>query len=145
MPNILSALGFVAALSSPCAQSALETPSVKMDSLAGPTLVSSPDALTDSAQWRVERSPAGLVPARLFERSFSIEFEQPTTNPEVRSTVAARRTSIWVGGLLGLGIGAALGTTVGAEACLHEPGWHCAVKVGVPMAAIGAVVGWLAK
>jgi len=58
---------------------------------------------------------------------------------------STKRNSIAIGGLAGFGIGAVLGTTVGAEACLHEPRWHCAVKVGVPLAAIGVFIGWLHK
>jgi hypothetical protein len=59
--------------------------------------------------------------------------------------VALSRDSILMGGLIGFGTGAVLGTTVGAEACLHDPRWHSAVKVGVPLAAIGALIGWLHK
>jgi hypothetical protein len=46
------------------------------------------------------------------------------------------------GALIGFGAGAALGMTIGQEACLNEPRWHCA-KVGVPFAAVGAVIAWL--
>jgi hypothetical protein len=55
---------------------------------------------------------------------------------------ALSRRSILTGGLIGFGIGGALGMTVGQEACLHEARWHC-LKVGMPFAAIGALIGWL--
>ena len=71
--------------------------------------------------------------------------ERSASGPAFRSTTTPSRNSMLVGGLVGFGIGAALGTTVGAEACLHEPRWHCAVKVGVPLAAIGVFIGWLHK
>jgi hypothetical protein len=71
--------------------------------------------------------------------------ERSASGPTFRSTAASSRNSILVGGLVGFGIGAALGTTVGAEACLDEPRWHCAVKMGVPTAALGALFGWLHK
>ncbi len=48
-----------------------------------------------------------------------------------------------IGGVIGFGIGAALGVTLGAESCLNEARWHCAVKAGASIGAIGAVVGWL--
>ena len=47
------------------------------------------------------------------------------------------------GALIGFGIGAALGATVGQEACLHSPRWHCAVGAGTMFAAIGAGIAWL--
>ena len=53
-------------------------------------------------------------------------------------------SSVGTGALIGFGVGAALGMTVGQEACLNEPRWHCA-KVGIPFAAIGALVAWLHK
>jgi hypothetical protein len=51
---------------------------------------------------------------------------------------------VGTGALIGFGAGAVLGMTVGQEACLNEPRWHCA-KVGLPFAAIGAVVAWLRR
>jgi hypothetical protein len=71
--------------------------------------------------------------------------ERSASGPAFRSTTTPSRNSMLVGGLVGFGIGAALGTTVGAEACLQEPRWHCAFKVAVPIAALGALVGWLHK
>jgi hypothetical protein len=53
-------------------------------------------------------------------------------------------SSVGKGALIGFGIGAALGMTVGQEACLNQPRWHCA-KVGVPFAVIGAAIAWLHK
>jgi hypothetical protein len=76
---------------------------------------------------------------------FLVAGERSELRAALSPTVAPSRTSIVIGGIAGFGIGAVLGTTVGAEACLHEPRWHCAVKVGVPLAAIGVFIGWLHK
>jgi hypothetical protein len=76
---------------------------------------------------------------------FWVARERPALRAALSRNVAPSRDSILTGGLIGFGVGAVLGTTVGAEACLHEPRWHCAVKVGVPVAAIGALIGWLHK
>ena len=76
---------------------------------------------------------------------FWVAGERPELRAALSPSVAPSRDSILMGGLIGFGIGAVLGTTVGAEACLHEPRWHCAVKVGMPIAAIEALIGWLHK
>ena len=76
---------------------------------------------------------------------FWVAGERPERLAAPSPKVAPSRDSILIGGLIGFSIGAVLGTTVGAEACLHEPRWHCAVKVGVPIGAIGALIGWLHK
>ena len=76
---------------------------------------------------------------------FWVAGERSELRAALNPSVAPSRNSIVIGGLAGFGIGAVLGTTVGAEACLHEPRWHCAVKVGVPLAAIGVFIGWLHK
>jgi hypothetical protein len=76
---------------------------------------------------------------------FWVAGERPELRAAFSPSVAPSRDSILMGGLIGFGSGAVLGTTVGAEACLHEPRWRCAVKVGVPIAAIGALIGWLHK
>jgi hypothetical protein len=57
---------------------------------------------------------------------------------------ARTRHSAGKGALIGFGIGAVLGMTVGQEACLNEPRWHCA-RVGISGAMIGAAVAWLHK
>ena len=62
-----------------------------------------------------------------------------------RSPHLARTWSgVGTGALIGFGAGAVLGMTIGQEACLNEPRWHCA-KVGIPFAAVGALVAWLHK
>jgi hypothetical protein len=71
--------------------------------------------------------------------------ERPALRAALNRGVAPSRDSMVIGGLVGFGVGAVLGTTVGAEACLHEPRWHCMVKVGVPIATIGVLIGWLHK
>jgi hypothetical protein len=76
--------------------------------------------------------------------SFWVAGERPGLGTTFSSRVALSRRSILTGGLIGFGIGGALGMTVGQEACLHEPRWHC-LKVGLPFAAIGALIGWLHK
>ncbi len=61
------------------------------------------------------------------------------------SASSHKAKAVVIGGIVGFGVGAALGVTLGAEACLNEPRWHSAVKGGVSIAAIGAVAGWLRK
>jgi hypothetical protein len=89
----------------------------------------------------------GQIRGEAFQNAtrFSVAGNRSELRAAFNPGVASSRNSIVIGGLAGLGIGAALGTTVGAEACLHEPRWHCAVKVGVPFAAIGVLIGWLHK
>ena len=60
------------------------------------------------------------------------------------ASAAGTGRRVATGAAIGFGIGAVLGMTVGQEACLNEPRWHCA-KVGAPFAIIGAVIGWLRK
>ena len=62
--------------------------------------------------------------------------------PQHQARVASTTSRTATGALIGFGAGAALGMTVGQEACLKEPRWHCA-KVGVPFAAVGALIAWL--
>ena len=80
--------------------------------------------------------------ARQIATRFWVAGERSERRAALNTSVAPSRNSMVIDGLAGLGIGAVLGTTVGAEACLHEPRWHCAVKVGVPLAAIGVFIGW---
>jgi hypothetical protein len=52
---------------------------------------------------------------------------------------------VWDGAAYGFMIGALAATTVGSEACLHEPMWHCAVGGGLEFAGIGALLDWAHK
>jgi hypothetical protein len=49
---------------------------------------------------------------------------------------------IWDGAGAGFLLGALLGPTVGAEACLNRPMWHCVVEAGVELGAIGALIDY---
>ena len=109
---------------------------------------------------RSARSAQFIEPPRCFEMAFGsqpiscLDVQNATSfwvgggRPGLGTTlsppVALSRRSIVTGGLIGFGVGGVLGMTVGQEACLHEPRWHC-LKVGVPFAAIGALIGWLHK
>jgi hypothetical protein len=52
---------------------------------------------------------------------------------------------IWDGALIGFGVGALLGTTVGAEACLHRSEWHCVAEGGLTYALFGAFIDFVHK
>jgi hypothetical protein len=49
---------------------------------------------------------------------------------------------IWDGAGAGFLLGALLGPTVGAEACLNRPMWRCVVEAGVELGAIGALIDY---
>jgi hypothetical protein len=49
---------------------------------------------------------------------------------------------VWDGATSGFLAGVLLGPTVGAEACLNRPMWHCVVEGGVGLAVIGALLDW---
>jgi len=76
------------------------------------------------------------------ENSLRVDGERLQLDTTSRPRMAPSRRSTLTGGLIGFGIGGVLGMTVGQEACLGEPRWHC-LKVGVSFAAIGALIGWL--
>jgi hypothetical protein len=61
----------------------------------------------------------------------------------VKRQVSTSRSGAIKGAIIGFPIGAVAGVTIGAEACLREPQWHCAVKGGLVYSAIGALIGWL--
>ena len=93
-----------------------------------------------SAQMRESTTPGPIVKAMVSE-AVRLAAERPVRERHPPASARTwRRTGM--GALIGLGAGAALGMTVGQEACLNEPRWHCA-KVGIPFAAIGALVAWL--
>jgi hypothetical protein len=50
--------------------------------------------------------------------------------------------TVWDGAALGFALGGLAGVTVGAEACLRQPMWHCFVASGIEMGALGAYVDW---
>jgi hypothetical protein len=52
---------------------------------------------------------------------------------------------LWDGALIGWGVGALLGTTVGAEACLHRSKWHCVAEGGMSYALFGVVIDFVHK
>lgn len=57
-------------------------------------------------------------------------------NPEL--TIEKEGDTLGNGAAYGFIFGALAGSTVGAEACLNEPLWHCAVGNGLVFAGIGA-------
>ena len=59
------------------------------------------------------------------------------------ATVTLSRSGAIKGAAIGFPIGAIAGVTIGAEACLGKPKWHCAVGAGLTYSAIGALIGWL--
>jgi hypothetical protein len=64
-------------------------------------------------------------------------------SPQTSLRIERDGDPIWDGALIGFGIGMVMGTTVGAESCLHQPQWHCAVEGGIMYGAIGAFIDWL--
>jgi len=52
---------------------------------------------------------------------------------------------IWDGALIGFGVGALFGVTVGSEACLNRAHWHCAVEGGTSYALLGAIIDFAHK
>jgi hypothetical protein len=62
---------------------------------------------------------------------------------KLSSQFAASRSGAVKGAMIGAGIGAVLASTIGQEACLNAPRWHCAAKGGVTLGALGALIGWL--
>jgi hypothetical protein len=52
---------------------------------------------------------------------------------------------LWDGALIGWGVGALLGATVGAEACLHRAHWHCVAESGFSYALFGVVIDFAHK
>lgn len=47
---------------------------------------------------------------------------------------------VWDGALKGFAVGAFIGSTIGAEGCLHSPLWHCTVFGGIDYAVLGVVI-----
>jgi hypothetical protein len=61
----------------------------------------------------------------------------------VRPLVSQSRSGAIKGAVIGFPIGVLAGLTIGAESCLGKPKWHCAVKGGVTIAGVGALIGLL--
>ena len=68
-----------------------------------------------------------------------------TFQPEPGLKIERRGDPIWDGALIGFGAGALIGGTIAAEACLHQPRWHCVVGGGVGYSAVGAFIDWAHK
>ena len=77
-------------------------------------------------------------------RTAAVEAARLAAQPTVAAPPAFARTrrAIAKGAVIGFGVGALLGSTVGQEACLHSPRWHCAVAAGTAFGVIGAAVAW---
>ena len=86
------------------------------------------------------------APARLLlPAPPAIEALAPARGPVDRQQTAAppsKRRRILTGALIGFGVGAALGLTVGQESCLNQSKWVCAANGGGVGAGIGALIGW---
>jgi hypothetical protein len=52
---------------------------------------------------------------------------------------------LWDGALIGWGVGALIGATVGAESCLHRSHWHCVAEGGFSYALFGLVIDFAHK
>jgi hypothetical protein len=65
--------------------------------------------------------------------------------PESTLKIERPGDPLWDGALIGWGVGALLGSTVGAEACLHRAQWHCVVEGGVTYALFGIVIDFAHK
>jgi hypothetical protein len=68
-----------------------------------------------------------------------------TFTPESTLRIERPGDPLWDGALIGWGVGALLGATVGAEACLHRSEWHCVVEGGMGYALIGVVIDFAHK
>ena len=89
--------------------------------------------------------PSGVEVAGPLTRisPFLLEIDGHQFKPEPGLEIERRGDSVMNGMLLGLGIGAIAGATIGAEACLHKPLWHCGVAASVTYGAVGALIDWL--
>ena len=89
--------------------------------------------------------PSGVEVAGPLTRisPFLLEIDGHQFKPEPGLEIERRGDSVMNGMLLGLGIGAIAGVTIGAESCLHRPLWHCGVGASITYGAIGALIDWL--
>jgi ABC-type nitrate/sulfonate/bicarbonate transport system permease component len=100
-------------------------------------------ALPVTAQERIDRT-AGPISRAMTLEAVPLAAERPEVGKQLTPNFARTWSRAGKGALIGFGIGAALGMTVGQEACLNQPRWNCA-KVGTPFAVIGAAIAWLHK
>lgn len=75
----------------------------------------------------------------------SITVNQEKIPYEPGLKIAREGDRLWNGIIIGAGIGIVAGTTIGAEACLDSPMWHCAAGGAAVWGGIGALVDWLRK
>jgi hypothetical protein len=61
-------------------------------------------------------------------------------SPQRELKIEREGDPLWDGAVIGFAAGALAGATVGQEACLNEPLWHCAVPNGLVFAGIGALI-----
>jgi hypothetical protein len=91
-----------------------------------------------------ELTTHGPVGKAITHQAIRVTTERLEVGKQLTPNFARIWSSVGKGALIGFGIGSALGMTVGQEACLGQPRWHCA-KVGVPVAVIGAAIAWFHK
>jgi hypothetical protein len=65
--------------------------------------------------------------------------------PESTLKIERPGDPLWDGALIGWGVGALIGLTIGAEGCLHRSEWHCVVEGGMSYALIGVVIDFAHK
>src|SRR5262245_44274065 len=70
------------------------------------------------------------------------QIAQPAPPPASKAGSGKR---VVTGAAIGFGVGAVLGSTIGQEACLDSPVWHCAVGSGALFGAIGGLIAWLTR
>jgi hypothetical protein len=116
-----------------------------MKAALSPTLILAlmTSALPVTAQEKIDRTMGPISRVMTFE-AVRLAAERPEVGKQHTPNFARAWSSVGKGALIGFGIGATLGMTVGQEACLNQPRWHCA-KVGLPFAVIGAAIAWLHK
>jgi hypothetical protein len=60
-----------------------------------------------------------------------------------RTPVLQSKSGVIKGAIIGGGIGAVLGPTIGAESCPENKKYQCVLKGGITLGAVGALIGWL--
>ena len=68
-----------------------------------------------------------------------------TFTPGSTSRIERPGDPLWDGALIGWGVGALIGATVGAEACLRRAQWHCVAEGGLTYALFGVVIDFAHK
>jgi hypothetical protein len=80
-----------------------------------------------------------------FRSPTMLKIDEHTIQPGPGLKIERRGDSLWNGTLIGAGIGVAAGLTVGAEACLDDRKWKCALGGAAVYAGIGALIDWAHK